>query len=48
MTRLADKVAFVTGATSDSGRYTGSVELMVAPHARARTLRLVPRSGAGA
>ena len=30
------------------GRYTGYVEPMVAPRARATTLRLVPRSEAGA
>jgi hypothetical protein len=30
------------------GRYTGYVEPMVAPQARATTLRLVPRSEAGA
>ena len=30
------------------GRYTGYVEPMVAPQARATTLRLVPRSAAGA
>jgi hypothetical protein len=49
MIRFADKVAFVTGATATRS----AVAIWVvhvgdgpyAPHSRARTLRLVPRSG---
>jgi hypothetical protein len=44
MSRFAGNVAFVTGASPEL-RY---VEPTVAPRARATTLRLVPRSEAGA